>query len=423
MTKTGILQIAYYFPPIKTVGTMRNARFAQTAQRYWQKVYVLSTSHTHVFDTETYSTGDANLFRVPSYDFRWLIWFFRRKKATHFSPKLKQKPGISWLRRTIDSFPLNILVGDGGFFYLLIGYLRAASLIKKGEISHLYSSFRPMSDHFLAFLLHQRFPFLIWIADFRDVPVDPFLNNVWWPGFQHWLLRLMLLRANTLTTVSEGLAQYLSLQYQRPVNVMRNAPMSQQRNGVPNHDSTYFSIVYTGSLYPEQQSAEPLFLALKELLNEGTLPASKLRLLVCGKDGALWLSWATTFGLADIFEDRGMLSHREARSLQQSAQLNLLLSWNSPQLQGILTSKVFEYLQAQRPILAIVKGSFDVELETLFSSYSPQSLVHYHEKEIGVLKSFLHAEYLNWQQGGKKTLSITATPSWENEMEKVFGKV
>ena len=420
MPKAGILQIAYYFPPIKAVGTLRNARFAQTAQLHWSTIYVLTTSHTQVFDAETGQATDATILRVPSYDFRWLIWFLRRKKATHFSPQLKQQAGISWIRRAIDSFPLNIILGDGGFFYLLIGYWRAVALIKKGEISHLYSSFRPMSDHFLAYLLHRRFPFLVWVADFRDVPVDPLLKNVWCPGFQHWVIRKLLGRAQYLTTVSEGLAQYLRTHYGQPVQVILNAPMRQQGQEVQSQNFEQFTIVYTGSLYPQQQNAEPLFQAIKNLLEDGILKESEFKILVCGKDGALWQSWAMEFGLANILEDRDMLNHAEALSLQHSAQLNLLLSWSSPQLQGILTSKVFEYLQAKRPILAIINGSTDLELENLIHTYSPGSLVVYPDQSLHTLKHFLQKEYQNWQQGKKTYLSLPDAPSWENEIKKAF---
>ena len=420
MPKAGILQITYYFPPIKAVGTLRNARFAQSAQLHWSKVYVLTTSHTQVFDAETGQASDATILRVPSYDFRWLIWFLRRKKANHFSPQLKQQPGVSWIRRAVDSFPLNIILGDGGFFYLLIGYWCAAALIKKGKISHLYSSFRPMSDHFLAYLLVRRFPFLIWTADFRDPAVDPLSQNVWWPAFQHWVMRKLLGRAEHLTTVSEGLAEYLRTHYGRPVQVILNAPMRQQSLDVQAQKFEQFTIVYTGSLYPQQQRVAPLFQAVKNLLEGGLLKESEFKLLVCGKDGALWRSWAMEFGLANMLEDRGMLSHAESLSLQHGAHLNLLLSWNSPQLQGILTSKVFEYLQAKRPILAIVNGSTDFELENLIQTYSPGSLVVYPGQTLHTLKRFLQKEYQNWQQGKKSYLSLPDAPSWENEIKKVF---
>ena len=269
-------------------------------------------------------------------------------------------------------------------------------------------------------MLFRSFPFLVWVADFRDVPVDPLLKNVWWPGFQHWVIRKLLGRAQNLTTVSEGLAQHLRKHYQRPVHVMHNAPIHQQGDEVQIQAFAQFTIAYTGSLYPQQQNAEPLFLALKELLDEGILPETQLQLLVCGKDGAIWQNWAAVFGLSNILEDRGMLSHSEALSLQHSAQLNLLLSWNSPQLQGILTSKVFEYLQAKRPILAIVNGSNDVELENLIHTYSPGSLVVYPDQSLYALKRFLQKEYENWRPGKKTYLSLPDAPCWENEIKKAF---
>ena len=273
---------------------------------------------------------------------------------------------------------------------------------------------------FLAYLLVRRFPFLIWTADFRDVPVDPLLKNVWWPGLQHWVIRKLLGRAQQLTTVSEGLAEYLRTHYGRPVQVILNAPMRQQGQEVLAQNFGQFTIVYTGSLYPQQQSAGPLFQAIKKLLEDGALKESELKVVVCGKDGALWQSWATAFGLANILEDRGMLNHAESLSLQHGAHANLLLSWNSPGLQGILSAKVFEYLQAKRPILAIVNGSTDLELENLISAFSPGSLVFYPDQSIHALARFLQKEYQNWQEGKKSHLSLPDAPCWENEITKAF---
>jgi hypothetical protein len=196
--------------------------------------------------------------------------------------------------------------------------------------------------------------------------------------------------------------------------------MRQQGLDVQAQNFKSFTIVYTGSLYPQQQSAEPLFGAIKNLLEDGILNESEFKILVCGKDGALWQSWAMEFGLANILEDRGMLNHAESLSLQLGAHVNLLLSWNSPGLQGILSAKVFEYLQAKRPILAIVNGSTDVELGNLISTYSPGSLVVYPNQTLHTLTRFLQTEYQNWQQEKKNYLSLPDAPSWENEIKKLF---
>jgi hypothetical protein len=419
----GILQIAYYFPPIKTVGTLRNARFCQMAPPYWTSIQVITTAHAFIFDQEAMSVGDARVHRIPSFDFRWLIWRFSQKNTTHFSINLKKKPGIGWLRRALDSFPLNVLVGDGGIVYILKGYRKACKLIQQGEISHLFSSFRPMSDHFMAFLLARRFPDLIWIADFRDIPVDPRLKNVFFPWLQHRILKWILQRARVLTTVSEGLAQHLREYYGRPVEVLYNAPMAQQAQvqNIPVFEK--FTVLYTGALYPGLQSAVLLFWALQRLVQSGAIPAAELQIVVCGKDGALWREWATAHQMGDILKDLGQLPHGKVLALQHASHLNLLLSWNSPELMGIVTSKLFEYLQAQQPILALVNGSAEPELEKLLEMYAQHSLILHQPWVVSshAVEQYLLLLYQNWKQNKQSVASLANHMSWETEMAKVFG--
>lgn len=419
----GILQIAYYFPPIKTVGTLRNARFCELAPQYWSNVQVITTAHASIFDQEAMSVGDARVHRIPSFDFRWLIWRFSQKNTTHFSVSLKKKPGIGPLRRALDSFPLNVLIGDGGIFYIARGYRKAIKLIRQGKISHIFSSFRPMSDHFLAFLLARRFPHLIWIADFRDIPVDPRLKNVFFPWLQHWILKWIVQRARVLTTVSEGLAQHLREQYNRPVEVLYNAPLTQQAQvqNIPVLEK--FSILYTGALYPGLQSAVPLFWALQRLVQSEAIPAAKLQIVVCGKDGAIWREWARAHQMEDILKDLGQLPHAQVLELQHASQLNLLLSWNSPELMGIVTSKLFEYLQAQQPILALVNGSVEPELEKLLEMYARHSLIVRQPwaDAADKLEQFLFLLYQHWVQKQAFFPPMAKTMSWETEMAKVFG--
>lgn len=418
----GILQIAYYFPPIKTVGTLRNTCFYQMAPQYWTSIQVITTAHAFIFDQEAISVANARVHPIPSFDFRWLIWRFSKKNTTHFSPNLKQTPGIGWLRRALDSFPLNVILGDGGIIYILKGYRQACKLIQQGEISHIFSSFRPMSDHFLAFILARRFPHLIWIADFRDIPVDPRLKNVFFPRFQHLILKCILQHARLLTTVSEGLAQHLREHYGRPVEVLYNAPMAQQAQiqNIPVFEK--FTMLYTGALYPGLQSAVLLFWAMQRLVQTKAIPAAELQIVVCGKDGALWREWASAHQMQDLLNDLGQLPHADVLKLQHAAHLNLLLSWNSPELMGIVTSKLFEYLQAQKPILALVNGSVEPELENLLQTYAQHSLVLHQPwmESSHALEQFLLLLYQNWKQHKRSVASVTNSMSWETEMAKVL---
>ena len=65
--------------------------------------------------------------------------------------------------------------------------------------------------------------------------------------------------------------------------------------------------------------------------------------------------WVESNGLRDRVEVHGFLPRAEALALQRDSEANLLLV---PEAEGrgraVLTAKVFEYLAAERPILAVV---------------------------------------------------------------------
>ena len=56
---------------------------------------------------------------------------------------------------------------------------------------------------------------------------------------------------------------------------------------------------------------------------------------------------------------RKYVSHQEAMELQQKANLLLLIQVNDSRTKGALPGKLFEYLKAQKPILAIGPKQWD----------------------------------------------------------------
>jgi hypothetical protein len=67
--------------------------------------------------------------------------------------------------------------------------------------------------------------------------------------------------------------------------------------------------------------------------------------------------------------DHGHIELQDAWALQQKSHVNLLFSWSKQDSKGILTAKVYEYLGARRPILAIMEGEEEKELEEMISDY------------------------------------------------------
>ena len=270
---------------------------------------------------------------------------------------------FGWSRKLLDSYPGNLIWGEGGWLYIRNVLRKARQLVREEGISHVYSSFRPLADHYIAYRLKKEFPQLIWIADFRDLPVDRNRENVFFPGWQDRRYRDIFEKADFLITVSEGLRKRL-LDYHDHVLVVRNG---MRRLFLPDNPTLpdAFTITYTGSLYPKLQDPSAFFASLRELISSGQLPENEVRLVYAGKDHRIWNGYLREYGLEAISVVRGKVSLTESIRLQHESHVNLLLTWSGPHSGGVLTGKLSEYLAAGRPVLCLVNGGRDEELEEI----------------------------------------------------------
>ncbi|MBK8350048.1 MAG: hypothetical protein IPL08_21440 [Saprospiraceae bacterium] len=67
----------------------------------------------------------------------------------------------------------------------------------------------PYADHVVAWLLKKKHPHVKWVADFRDLHIEPIYKNILWPGLQRWFEKKILRHADVVTSVSEGLSSKL----------------------------------------------------------------------------------------------------------------------------------------------------------------------------------------------------------------------
>ena len=131
-----LLMIAYYFPPIKSIGALRNYHVATHLLPFFGKIRVFSTENARILDTENLPISEnITVELLPTFDYRKL--FSRRKRdktdgTMHF--KEEQKRGIvQWLIKLKFSFPFNFFLDEGAFRYIIAGVRRANRLVRAGE--------------------------------------------------------------------------------------------------------------------------------------------------------------------------------------------------------------------------------------------------------------------------------------------------
>ena len=93
------------------------------------------------------------------------------------------------------------------------------------------------------------------------------------------------------------------------------------------------------------------------------------------------------------------VDHAKALEIQRRSHINLLLTWASDEVQGWMTYKVYEYIGARRPILTLIQGSKDQELQALLSKYSHSLVVSQHDGIQLRLEQFVLENYGLYQKG------------------------
>lgn len=365
----------------------------------------------------------VELERLKTYDYRF---FLRRKTKDGALPEEKKQRGaIQAIVRLINTFPVNIIIGEGGFWYFRSLLKKAGKSIREEGITHIYSSYRPFTDHYAAYLLKRKYPHLVWIADFRDLIIDPHYRHIFFPKVHQGFFKKIFSKADILTTVSDGLADKLR-KYNPNVITLRNY-ISHLPDPVPQH-SKYFKICYTGSMFLDKRNAKPVFGAISSLIRENKMEPKDVRIVYAGKDSHDWRQLAAEHNLESILVDKGIVTAGESAAIQQSACINILLTVSSPELQGVLTGKMIEYFEAGSPVLAIVVGHNDPELSMLLQEVEIGSSFSDQKHDFASIKAFIEEEYIQWKRTGmnRKPVNISVLKSkysMEVTMKPLYDKI
>ena len=191
-----------------------------------------------------------------------------------------------------------------------------------------------------------------------------------------------------------------------------------------------FTIAYTGSMFLDKRNVDPIFQALQELLQDTVIDGGDIGIIYAGKDGNFWKQVAEKYRLESLLDDKGIVSAVEAQQIQHDACINVLLTVSSDQLQGVLTGKMIEYFQSGSPVLGIVVGQNDPELQSILMELEIGDSFSDQPSDLELIKSFIQREYLHWKNTGmnrkpvntdilkrKYAMDAVMTPLW-NVLDK-----
>lgn len=420
-----ILCIYYKFPPIKGIGTLRNFKFYTSLKKDARKIFVLTTSNRNFLPQDQFEYSNHDVIEIPTVDFRTIYHSFTGRKSSLLITGTKSP--TNWMQRSRGWFKKSILsryFDEGGYWYVKSGVKKASKIIEEQGVDVIISSYLPFDSHRMALELKKKYPHLYWVADYRDFIPDSMLGGL---GPESYLVRKnkeLLHLVDEVTTVSKGLKERIEVLHPN-VQVVRNGIDSSL---VPKgHTRKYrlFTLAYTGIIYPSAQKADLLVEVVKELVEEGKIQKENIQIVQAGKDGAFWKELLNRYQMGEILVNKNIVPHREAIEIQRKSHINLLLTWASEEMTGILTGKLFEYLASGTPILALVNGIRDLELEEIIQGNSRGKVFYHTDLFKTALKSFVLQKYNKWKHDNNRTFEITdreqksiSNITWEKEFEK-----
>lgn len=387
-----LLFLSYYFPPIHVNSIVRIRHFFEGFKENDFDITVVTGKFPKSMPIDlSLKIPKTRIFYIHLWGIRLIFSRLISKNLTIPIPWKKNSIFsilLSWRNRT----PFQILMGDGGLFYVIQAYFKSVQIIKNDKITTLFTSYSPMADHLTAFLLKTRFPSLHWIGDFRDLPSDDKSPNPLNYFIHVLFMRKLLSKVNVLTTVSQGLTKPLS-RYQSNIEIYSGCITSEHiyfQKSNPN----CFVINYTGSIYPKFQELSPIIQVMLELISEGKIQYHHIHWRYCGIHTEQFRQWLHPHFKENQLTLTSLISFTDSQKNQRDASINLLLTWNTDFEGGILTTKLFEYLAAGRPILSWTNGKPDSEMNKILEIY--QNGGDFQKGKETEMKMWIHNHYNQW---------------------------
>ena len=350
-----VLIVSLYFPPAGGGGVQRPLKLATHLPGLGVEVHVLAPDDPKWIHTDEGLPlpPDATVHRA-----RYLGP--RGRKAAE---ELRAAHGLQRLLLRARLLPRRFLVPDENVPWLLTAIPAARRIVREHGIDVVITTSPPNSVHLIGAAV-QRATGVRWVADLRDsLTLHPHRRSdeSWVVRLKersdHWVARLVARRADAIVGVSEQIAEEA-----------RTAVAAAGRRGaaapevvhIPNGSDfddfaglayergPRFRITHAGS-FLGKRDPKPFLTALKALDDPDVVAR------FVGDFRSADREWAEAQGFGDRLELLPYVPRRRSLELQRESEALLLLIPDAGgRGRGVLSGKVFEYLAAERPVLAAV---------------------------------------------------------------------
>ncbi len=385
--KKRVLIITYYWPPGTGAGVFRWLKFSKFLGDFgWEPVIYTpenpeaqGTDHSLEKDIPGGITVLRRPIREPYRYYKILTGRKQEEKIQSGFLSERRKPGLAdkvatWIRG-------NCFIPDARKFWIKPSVRFLTRWLHDNPVDAILSTGPPHSMHIIGMKLKERFG-MPWLADFRDpwTQIDFYDKLMLTPRADRKHRRLeqkVLSRADKLLTVSQHGAHDMEKICGRHVEVVTNGFDPDDFSDLPPTDKQEFCITHLGSMNADR-NPDMLWKVLSGLVMSDPFFSEYLKVRLIGKTDFSVQESLIHYGIHPFVECIPPLSHHQALAKAATSAILLLPLNNTPNVMGITTGKLFDYLGLRRPILCIGPPSGDAA--TIIRETQSGTTVHFHDE-------------------------------------------
>lgn len=412
-----VLIITYYWVPAGGSGVQRWLKFVKYLRDFNIEpvVYTVDEAKYPIIDESLVNDvpDDIEVIKKAIWEPNDLLSIFKKKETKTSAGFLNPNP--TFFGKILQYIRANYFIPDARKYWIKPSVKFLEKYLSENKIDAIITTGPPHSLHLIGLHLKKKTN-VKWIADFRDPWTDidyfhqlPLTKKA--IKKHHQLEKEVLKNADASLVVGKTMKANYEV-FSDKIHVVANGYDSEEKTNNQSVLDSKFSITHIG-LMNADRNPKMLWTALAELSEKNTDFKNDLEIKLIGKLSDDVVTDLKKYDFKNVTRIN-YVPHKEVQQYQRASQVLLLAVNNVPSAKGIITGKIFEYLQAKRPILAI--GPEDGDLGEILAKTNAGTIVDFDKKE--KLKKVVSDLYKKYQQNSLTVSSVNIEQYHRKELTK-----
>lgn len=373
-----VLIITYYWVPAGGSGVQRWLKFVKYLRDFNIEpvVFTVDEASYPIIDNSLTNEvpNDIEVLKNKIWEPNDLLSIFQKKETKTSAGFLNPNP--SFWGKVMQYIRANYFIPDARKFWIKPSVKKIKKYLKTNTVDAIITTGPPHSVHLIGLHLKKELG-VKWIADFRDPWTDidyfhqlPLTQKA--KEKHHQLEKEVLQKADATLVVGKTMQQNYQ-QFSDTIHVVTNGFDTDDKSESKPKLDAKFSITHIG-LMNADRNPKVLWKVLSEISAENPEFSNDLEIKLIGSIADDVTNELDFYKFKDVVKVPNV-PHAEVQNYQKSTQVLLLAINKVPSAKCIITGKIFEYLQAKRPILAI--GPKDGDLAEILNSTNAGTIVDF----------------------------------------------